>query len=320
MAAGKPPTTNLLPASERRRLLRQIGKLGAITGATPVIEDELHLLPAMEIILPVLAKRSSKREGMVMPSRSSDGDVSSLDSELGKKLEKEPEDDMERRRPIAKLCLAPEARNSIADATRLRLVLTLTQPPTHAPVASSSSAPDPLHTLCDDDDSHSILHHSLSILISSTPADEDHAARRRKMVKLSHVLGGPIPSKLVSISPVDERSRSRAQERERSTPSRASRRRSRSVPPPSAYSLPSADSSHVHAPPNKLHRRPPQKPLPVLTVDLISRPRPLIPASSHRELRPRNSAVSALSKTSAARSYGLRRRARDNMSSESSRY
>ncbi|KAJ7058117.1 hypothetical protein C8F01DRAFT_307735 [Mycena amicta] len=287
MAAGKPPTSNLLYGDERRRVMRSARKIGALTGTTPLLVDELRLLPAMEIILPALARRSSKREGMILTSS-----TSSLESELGKKAESFVE-----HRPVAKLSLSPDARNSISDATRLRLVLTLTQRP---PEASSSDDPD------------SVLKQSLSLLISATPSDPEslHAARRKKMVKLVNVLGGPIPSALV-FPPKCTRDPSK----------RHTRRRSRSLPPPSAYSPPTG--------PNKLVRRPSvelEHPLPALTVDLISRPRPLIPLGPplcpaprgrHGELRPRNSVVSSLSKGS-TRAYSLRRRGRESSSHNTS--
>ncbi|KAF7297183.1 hypothetical protein MIND_00951400 [Mycena indigotica] len=296
MAAGnlKPPTTNLLSHDERRRIIHSVRKIGAITGSTPIVQDELHLLPAMEIILPALARRSSKREGVVMPS-----ETSSLDTELGKKVE------VQHRPPIAKLCLAPDLRNSISDITRLRLILTLTQP-----TAQSSSSTD---THEDDDDADSVLQQSLNILISTTPSDSEHAARRKKMVKLGQILGHSVPSAAAFPSAMPDRSR--ACDRTK----RHSRRRSRSVPPPSAYPFAETKSG-----PTKLVRKPSveQKPLPALTVDIISRPRPLIPMSgpcppsknSYAELRSRQSTVSSLSKAS----YGLKRRARETSSHNTS--
>ncbi|KAF7307693.1 hypothetical protein MKEN_01129300 [Mycena kentingensis (nom. inval.)] len=309
MAAGLLPTTNLLPPNERRKLASSIKKIATITGTTPIVLDELQLLPAMEIILPALSRCSSKREGIALASPSDSSSIESI-PDLDTKKEGyiaylQP--------PVARLRLAPEVRNSIADATRLRLIVTLTQPMSHGPTASTTAA---------DDDTDSILRvkRSLSILISTSPCDtnEDpnsaHAARRRKMVKLVNVLGGPIPSALVFPPP--------GRPRDRVT--RHARRRSRSVPapPPSAYSkqvCPEKPSG-----PNKLVRRVSREaqPLPALTVELISRPRPLVPfgapcpppgRSAMRELRTRNSAVSSLGKSS-SHAYSLKRRMRESSS------
>ncbi|KAJ7087427.1 hypothetical protein C8R44DRAFT_752158 [Mycena epipterygia] len=97
-------------------------------------------------------------------------------------------------------------RNSITAVTRLRLVLTLTQPsvpaapfpyPYDVTTSNNSNYPYNHH---DSADSLSILTRSLSVLLS-TPAPPsaatEHAARPRNMVKLAHMLRGPISADMV---------------------------------------------------------------------------------------------------------------------------
>ncbi|KAJ7689343.1 hypothetical protein B0H17DRAFT_1296071 [Mycena rosella] len=266
VAGGKPPTTNLLLSDERTRLIRSARKLGAVMGTTPLLVDpdgpapQLHIVPpggregtSMEIILPVLREgssedshRSSKREGVVF-TVSSRLSRSSLDSAENAGRAPLPS--------VAKLFLCQDARNSLNSVTRLRLVLTLTQP--SGPYLSNHHRST---------DSFEILTRSLSVLISAPPPSApDHAARRRKMVKLVNMLGGPIPPSLVFPRPPDGRPRPPIRT------DRASRRRSRSVPPPAIISA-------APPPPRKLVRPPPAPDeviLPALNVDKISRPRPL---------------------------------------------
>ncbi|KAJ7485852.1 hypothetical protein FB451DRAFT_1363640 [Mycena latifolia] len=93
----------------------------------------------------------------------------------------------------------------------------------------------PLHGSTDSID---VLTRSLSVLISTPPpAAPDHAARRRKMIKLVNMLGGPIPLSTVFPPPSKPQART----------SRHERRRSRSVPPPASCSSPT---------PRKLMRTP----------------------------------------------------------------
>ncbi|KAJ6527900.1 hypothetical protein DFH09DRAFT_1186412 [Mycena vulgaris] len=295
LAARKPPTTNLLLHDERIRLMRSARKLGAVMGTTPLLLDpgsasELYILPrggtSMEIILPVLKEtrsetshRSSKREGVVFTvSRSS---TSSLES-----TEKRPAAPLP---TVAKLSLSQESRNSLNAVTRLRLILALTQPsPSAGPCSSHHHSTDSLATLTS----------SLSILVSAPPpSTPDHAARRRKMVKLVHMLGGPVPPAMVFPPPPKPQPRT----------SRDERRRSRSVPPLSAprklVRAQPADDDHV---------------LPALSIDRISRPRPLAAyppsrgaTASPTSMATASSAGSCRRARSVTPSYSLRRRVRD---------
>ncbi|KAJ7223136.1 hypothetical protein GGX14DRAFT_426931 [Mycena pura] len=308
MAAGKPPTTNVLPEHERRRMMHSVRKLGAIMGTTPILVDEPEL-PSMEIVLPTLTRRSSKRDGVVFtPSFYSTTDV---------------DDDLKLEPSVPKLVLSPDAHNSINDATRLRLVLTLTQ---FSPSLSESSCSDPA--------SVDALKRSLSVLVSTPPPSSSthahaHAARRKKMMKLVKILGGPVPLPLVfpPAPPEPSRGRGRADFHAQSH-TRGSRRRSRSAPPPSAYAFSTAPRKLVRAAP-----APVDPGLPALTVDIISRPHPLAPYTpmampgpvsratgengGHRVSR-RKSGLQLGSgshrtsgSSSAGRSYSLRRRVRE---------
>ncbi|KAJ7488904.1 hypothetical protein FB451DRAFT_680201 [Mycena latifolia] len=301
VAGGKPPTTNIL-GDERTRLMRSVRKLGAVMGTTPLLVDpdgpapQLHMLQrgeaSVEIILPVLkagasenSHRPSKREGVLftVSSRSS---TSSLGCE-----EKTPPEPLP---TVARLSLSQDARNSLNSVTRLRLVLTLTQP---------SPSAGPYLSQHDSTDSLGVLTRSLSVLISTPPpATPDHAARRRKMIKLVNMLGGPIPPSMVF--PPQPKPQART--------SRHERRRSRSVPPPTSRSSPT---------PRKLVRPPPpdEDPvLPALSVDRISRPRPLAAYTPARSTTPIPSSFGTAStarsrgrQRSATPSYSLRRRGRD---------
>ncbi|KAJ6626166.1 hypothetical protein B0H10DRAFT_2185835 [Mycena sp. CBHHK59/15] len=235
MAAGKPPTSNLLPSEERIRMIRSTRKLGAMMGTTPLIDDcssdaygpsqQLRVLPlgsgraaAMEILLPVLKEktsrhghRSSKREGVIF-TVSSHSSISSMDW-----MTEDPESPPR----VAKLFLSPQPLNSLDATTRLRLVLTLTQP-------TSSAGAYPSNHAHHSNDSIDVLTRSLSVLISALqPADAEHAERRKRMVKLTQMLGGPIPPSLVFPLPQGPHSHLRH-----------ARRRSRSVPPVSTSSAP----------------------------------------------------------------------------------
>ncbi|KAJ7087423.1 hypothetical protein C8R44DRAFT_893138 [Mycena epipterygia] len=157
---------------------------------------------------------------------------------------------------VAKLSLAPNVRNSITAVTRLRLVLILTSPlspplPTRIPTPRRHLIPI-TRNHHDSTDSLSILTRYLSVLLSA-PAPRlvatEHAARRRKMLKFAHMLGGPIPAAMPSTSH-----------------SRSSRGE-----PSSSSSAPSRSTSTRR----KLVRPPSIQPLPALTVDRIAPPRPL---------------------------------------------
>ncbi|KAJ6564469.1 hypothetical protein B0H19DRAFT_1258909 [Mycena capillaripes] len=296
VAGGKPPTTNLLPGHERTRMIRSARKLGAVMGATPVVLDLEAPVPArtppaaasVEILVPQLAEkssrnshRSSKREGVIF-TVSSHSSTSSIPST---KSVSEPLP------AVAKLSLSQESRNSLNSVTRLRLVLTLTQP---------SPSTDPYSSTCpySSTDSLEVLTRSLSILISSPPpSTPDHAARRKKMVKLVNMLGGPIPPSLVFPHPPQPHSRTE----------RAARRRSRSVPPPSVADRPRKLVRPLHTE---------DIVLPALSVDRISRPRPLAayaPLRSASSSPMSNGTVS--SSTSRGRPmtpvYSLRRKGRE---------
>ncbi|KAJ7779066.1 hypothetical protein B0H16DRAFT_1500994 [Mycena metata] len=296
--AQRPLTTNLLLADERTRMMRSARKLGAVMGTTPLLVDwvvptPVHISPrdgpSTEIHLPTLRetssgnRRSSKREGVLFRTTSSQSSNCSIEY-----LEKTVPEPMP---TIAKLSLSQESRASLNSVTRLRLVLTLTQsPPSMGPYPSNFP-----HSCTDSVDS---LHRALSILISTpTPSAPDHAARRKKMVKLVNMLGGPIPPSLVFPPPPKPQSR----------PDRTARRRSRSVPPPS---FPGAHRKLVR--PQHLE----EPILPALSVDRISRPRPL---AAYAPLRSKSSspmlAGTVSSITSRGRpltpSYSLRRRGRE---------
>ncbi|KAF8151849.1 hypothetical protein K438DRAFT_1461842, partial [Mycena galopus ATCC 62051] len=182
-----PPTTNLLRGHERTRMVHSARKLGAVMGTTPVLVDveAAPIRTSMEILIPPststlsrTSHRSSKREGVIFAPRSS---TSSLD--FSEKTSPEPLP------AVAKLSLSHECRNSLQSITRLRLVLTLTQP---------SPSADPYSFTYPSTDSVDVLQRSLSILISAPPpSTPDHAARRKKMVKLVNMLGGPIPTSMV---------------------------------------------------------------------------------------------------------------------------
>ncbi|KAJ7301827.1 hypothetical protein DFH08DRAFT_906388 [Mycena albidolilacea] len=282
LATRKPLTTNLLLSHDRARVLHSARKLGAMMGTTPVLLDPSpHTsLASLEIFVPPLAERSSRtshrstrREGVIFTPRSSSSSLASLEEKFVPDLEPGPP-----LPPVAKLALSPESRNSLHAATRLRLVLTLTQPA--APSAGPYNNPYS-HNSSPSTDSldANALRSSLSILLSApAPAapGAEHAARRRKMVKLVHMLGGPIPHAVVFPPP-------RPSPPPNST-SKAQRRRSRSVPPRTStttYSTSTSASAAAEAGPRKLVR-PHHIVLPTLSVDLISHPRPL---AAYRPLR-----------------------------------
>ncbi|KAJ6481434.1 hypothetical protein C8R47DRAFT_1218217 [Mycena vitilis] len=312
-AVAKPPTTNLLPAHERTRIMRSARKLGDVMGTTPQLQDAVDPPPAtVEIIVPHLVtdkaarrhghghgQRSSKREGVIF-TVSSASSTSSLDDKTHTPpphaAEEAAGEEVEEgvQGPVAKLSLSQQSRNSLNSLTRLRLVLTLTQPSFPHPYSCESDADARAST-----DSLSLLTRSLSILISTpVPASEDHTARRKKMVKLARMLGAPVPPALVfpsssssSSSPPSPSASSHPHVNPSLPPLRAStsasekpsktkthaRRRSRSVPPLSTISSHSR-STHSRPPPRKLVRPPPAPPptiLPALSAALISRPRPL---------------------------------------------
>ncbi|KAF7377295.1 hypothetical protein MSAN_00149900 [Mycena sanguinolenta] len=270
-------------------------KLGAVMGTTPVLLDLEPSPPAQShsmVLVPPLtstvsrASHRSKREGVILTPRSSTSSSASFE-----KIDLEPEP----LPSVAKLSLSRETRNSLQSVTRLRLVLTLTQPsPSTDPY--SSNCPYPSSST----DSLDVLQRSLSILISAPPPTApDHAARRKKMVKLVNMLGGPIPTSVV-FPPPNPRPQSRTE--------RAARRRSRSVPPP---------TSTPAARPRKLVRTPPAVDivLPALSVDRISHPRPL---AAYAPLRSASSSPLSNRTTSSSASrgrpvtpYSLRRRGRE---------
>ncbi|KAJ7176900.1 hypothetical protein C8R46DRAFT_1246067 [Mycena filopes] len=341
LAAGGmlPPTTHFLLGDERTRMMRSARKLGAVMGTTPLLVD-LDGGPqhSMGIILPPLTgtssphRRSSKREGVLFATTSSRSSTCSSEYVMDKSTLR-PEQPAPPP-PIAKLSLSRETRNSLNSVTRLRLVLTLTQPssssglgaPYPYPYSSHSHAPCRASSSTDSVDIDTdTLHRSLSILISTpTPTAPALAARRRKMVKLVHMLGGPIPPALVFPPPppsaANANSNSRSSRAGAAAPDRLrDRRRSRSVPPPaSASSAPTANAG-----PRKLVRpqhaeEPILRALPALSVDRIGRPRPLaayVPLRSASS-SPMSGTVSssghghAHGRTTPS-SYGLRRRGRE---------
>ncbi|KAJ7182998.1 hypothetical protein C8R43DRAFT_968704 [Mycena crocata] len=317
VAGGKPPTTNVLLSDDRTRMMRSARKLRAVMGTTPLLVDgpapALHMMPlggtSMEILLPTLGEkpsgpnhRSSKREGVVFTvSESPRSSMTSLNS-------------TEKTHPgplpsVAKLTLSQESRDSINSITRLRLVLTLTQP-------SPSAGPYQSNHFHRSTDSIDVLKRSLSVLISTpTPSAPDHAARRRKMVKLVDMLGGPIPPSLVFPPPSSTKPKSRTD--------RAARRRSRSVPP-SATRSPAPPTVNA---PRKLTRPPPvvEVVLPALSVDQISRPRALAPYAPSRTETSSPTSFGTVSTRSEKRrsrsvtpSYNLRRRGRESSSAYAS--
>ncbi|KAJ7038426.1 hypothetical protein C8F04DRAFT_1089122 [Mycena alexandri] len=298
IAGGKrPPTTNLLLCDERTRIMRSARKLGAVMGTTPLLIDlegptPVHISPldgpSTEIHLPTLREKSSgtrpsKREGVLFRTVSSQSSNCSIEY-----LEKTIPAPMP---SIAKLSLSRESRDSLTSVTRLRLVLTLTQSP---PSMGSYPSHSP-HSCTDSVDS---LQRALSILISTpTPSAPDLAARRRKMVKLVNMLGGPIPPSLVFPPPPKPQSR----------PDRTARRRSRSVPP---TSFPGAPRKLVR--PQHLE----EPILPALSVDRISRPRPLAAYAPLRSTSASPISAGTVSSTASrgrppTPSYSLRRRGRE---------
>ncbi|KAJ7256187.1 hypothetical protein B0H12DRAFT_1232916 [Mycena haematopus] len=304
LAGRKPPTTNLLVGHERTRMMHSARKLGAVMGTTPVLVDleaspPAHTSLGPSMILPPLTisrasgagNRSSKREGVIFTPRSSTSSIISLE-----KIDAEPLPPLPLP-PVAKLSLSRETRNSLHSVTRLRLVLTLTQP---SPSADLYSSTYPYPYPSSSTDSLDTLQRSLSILISSPPPSApDHAARRRKMVKLVNMLGGPIPPSVVFPPP---------KPKPQNRTDRAGRRRSRSVPPPTS----GPDR------PRKLVRpqTTPDTILPALSVDRISHPRPL---AAYTPLRSASSSPMSNGTVSSAvsrgrpvtPSYGLRRRGRE---------
>ncbi|KAF7369331.1 hypothetical protein MVEN_00261400 [Mycena venus] len=178
-------------------MIRSARKLGAVMGTTPLLVDleapaaQTSLGASMEIPMPPLAEkssrtghRSSKREGVIFTSCSSTSSIGSLVEKTVPEPLPLPS--------VAKLSLSRETRNSLHSVTRLRLVLTLTQPSPSTDPYSSSNCPYP------STDSLDVLQRSLSILISTPPPSApDRADRRRKMVKLVNMLGGPVPPSLV---------------------------------------------------------------------------------------------------------------------------
>ncbi|KAJ7434922.1 hypothetical protein B0H11DRAFT_2107274 [Mycena galericulata] len=311
VSGGKPATTNLLPNDERVRLMRSVRKVGAVMGTPPLLVElrhmseppELHIISRGEasmdsIVLHELrekssrtSQRSSKREGVVFSV--SHSSTSSLDY-AGKTGPSQ--------RPLrvpppaaAKLSLSQDARSSLNSVTRLRLVLTLTQPS-----SSTTPYPYPHHHPHDSTDSIDTLMRSLSVLIAaSPPSTPDKAARRRKMVKLVNMLGGPIPPALV-FPPSPPKNTQTAN-------SRGSRRRSRSVPP-SRPPPSSAGAATAAASPRKLvrPRHSQELALPTLTVDLISHPRPL---AAHPRTRSGSSRPSTGTGTTSTSASGPRGRA-----------
>ncbi|CAK5274084.1 unnamed protein product [Mycena citricolor] len=241
----------------------------------------------MQFVLPELARslsRSSdkayKRAGVIfaVPSHSS---IASSSTASANSVEAVTLTDGIR------LTLSDQSLQAIVSATRIRLILALTQSPSSIsePVASQST--DSLH-----------VRRLLSFVISSPPpASDEHIVRRRKMMKLANLLGGPVPTSLV-FPPSDSTCRSRG--RAGTTADRRSRRRSKSVPPAQqTVQLPGANRN---------------LPLPALTVDLISRPRPLAalaPASSPPPVAFDRAKTLRHRSQSSSRIYNLRRRTRD---------
>ncbi|KAK7051981.1 hypothetical protein R3P38DRAFT_2857940 [Favolaschia claudopus] len=309
LAGGKPPTSNLLVGNERTRMIRSTRKLGAVMGTTPLLVDrEAPVLAhepsaaSMSIVLPPLVEtpsrashRSSKREGVIFTtSRSSTSSLNTLEKVADEPLPS-----------VAKLSLSRETRNSLHSVTRLRLVLTLTQPLAPSNADSDSPPTCPYAST----DSVNTLQRSLSILISSPPpTSPDLAARRKKMVKLVNMLGGPIPASVVFPPPKSKHAQPHQ---------RHSRRRSRSVPPTSYKSSSSRASSPTR--PRKLVRPRPSEEgnAPTLSVDLISHPRPLIAYSPARTSSSSPTSNNGTVSSTASRgrpvtpSYGLRRRGRE---------
>lgn len=269
-------------------------------------------MPVLDEKSSTTGRRSSKREGVVFT-------VSARSSSCSYNCSEESQ---------SEAILSLSSHNpcdSLHAVTRLRLVLTLTHP---------SPAADSYPSSCsnyDSTDSLDILTRSPSALIPTLPPPEsEHAERRKKMAKLVQLLGGPIPPALV-FPPHNPKNRH-------------TRRRSRSVPPVSCREVPPTTArEHIIRPapfvdsapppqPNKLVRPRPEPVLPELTVDCISRPRPLMrvpsnPAcaptaySSSHSTRPPTSYTNShptrstrTSATLAPRSrsaYNLRRRARE---------